>query len=283
MKFLVVGDLHGQHPVVPDVDFDAIIVPGDVCSDEGIKPLMMQAVAARSAGEEVVDWWDVVSREEADALVTSSLSKGREILQELDAYGVPVFVVPGNWDWTGYEDASWDRLNTNLWESEVLVGLENVIDCEDAVVELDGLSIIGYGRVNGPELVELRGYVDVDEEELVESREYFEELVTFFSELFVAAESSVLFLAHNVPYGTWLDVIEDADSPMNNLHYGSNLVRELVEQFQPLLTVGGHIHEHYGVDELGETVCLNAGFGADKATLIEVVNGEVSVELVENK
>ena len=33
MKILVVGDLHGQKPKIYFRDFDAIIAPGDFCSD----------------------------------------------------------------------------------------------------------------------------------------------------------------------------------------------------------------------------------------------------------
>lgn len=282
MKFLVVGDLHGQSPRVVDESFDAVIVPGDVCGDAGIKPLMMQAVEARTRGEDVVDWWDLVSREEASKLVDESIEAGRAVLKRLDSLGVPVFIVPGNWDWTGHEDVSWELMSENLFESRVIAGFENVVNCEDAVVEFEGVSLVGYGRVNGPELVEVRGYADVSEEELFESREHFEELVEFFSFLFEEASNPVVFLAHNVPYGTSLDVINNVDSAVDGMHYGSNVVRELVERFEPLITIGGHIHEHYGTDEVGDSVCLNAGFGSDKATIVEITDGELSVRLLEN-
>ena len=281
MKFLVIGDLHGQLPRVPDVEFDAIIAPGDVCSDQGIKPLMLEAVKARSEGEEVHDWWDVVSREKAEKLVNESVAAGRAVFEKLNSYGVPVFAIPGNWDWTGYEDVSWELLTKNLFEEEVIAGFENVINCEDALVELENLSLIGYGRVNGPELVELRGYADVDEEELRESKEHYQDLFAFYSELFRQATTPTILLAHNVPYGTSIDVIVDEGNPMDGMHYGSNVVRALIEEFSPLASIGGHIHEHYGVDEINGTKCLNAGFGADKATLVEVTAEGVRVELIQ--
>ena len=282
MKLLVVGDLHGQAPRIPDEEFDAVIVPGDVCGDSGIKPLMMQAVAARRSGEEVVDWWDVVSKQEAARLVDESIQAGRAVLKELDSLGVPVFIVPGNWDWTGYEDASWPLMQEDLFESRVIKGFANVVNIEDSLVELEGLSLIGYGRVNGPELVELRGYADVTEEEVLDSREHYEELVEFFSLLFEDAKSPVLFLAHNVPYDTTLDVISNAQSAVDGMHYGSNVVRELIERFQPLASIGGHIHEHYGTDVIGKTVCLNAGFGSDKASIIFYDESGLDVRLLTN-
>ena len=280
MKFLVIGDLHGQMPLIPDVEFDAIIVPGDVCSDKGIKPLMLEAVRARSEGEEFLDWWDMVSEDEANVLLDDSLAAGRRVLELLDSLGVPVYAIPGNWDWTGYEEVSWSRLEKNLWEQEVVSNLTNVIDCDTALVELEGFSLIGYGRVNGPEKIDSRGYADVSVEEQKDSELDYEELLNMYSMMFEEAESPVVFLAHNVPYGTSIDTIEDENNPMDGMHYGSNLVRELVEKYQPLISIGGHIHEHYGTDMIGDTVCLNAGFGHDKSSLVEIVDGKVSVELL---
>ncbi len=40
MKFLIVGDLHGQMPKIFFKEFDAITAPGDFCSDEP-KALML--------------------------------------------------------------------------------------------------------------------------------------------------------------------------------------------------------------------------------------------------
>ncbi len=34
MRFLIVGDLHGQMPKIHFKEFDAIIAPGDFCPDE---------------------------------------------------------------------------------------------------------------------------------------------------------------------------------------------------------------------------------------------------------
>ena len=40
MKILVVGDLHGNKPIIHFKDFDAIISIGDVCSDKEFRPLV---------------------------------------------------------------------------------------------------------------------------------------------------------------------------------------------------------------------------------------------------
>ena len=40
MKFLIIGDLHGNKPKIHFKDFDAIIAPGDFCSDKYMRPLI---------------------------------------------------------------------------------------------------------------------------------------------------------------------------------------------------------------------------------------------------
>ena len=84
-----------------------------------------------------------------------------------------------------------------------------------------------------------------------------------------------IFLTHNVPYNTKLDIIVNEDSPVNGKHYGSNLARAMIEKHQPLLAIGGHMHEHFGKDRIRKTTILNSGFGPHVNTLIEIKNGKI--------
>jgi uncharacterized protein len=55
-----------------------------------------------------------------------------------------------------------------------------------------------------------------------------------------------------------LTVVTDGGEP--RLHgAGSTAVRELIEQYQPMLTVHGHIHESRAISRLGTTVSVNPG------------------------
>jgi len=40
---------------------------------------------------------------------------------------------------------------------------------------------------------------------------------------------------------------------------GSTAVRQLIEEFQPLLALHGHIHESRGINRIGRTVVINPG------------------------
>ncbi|MBI4769264.1 MAG: metallophosphoesterase [Chloroflexi bacterium] len=60
---------------------------------------------------------------------------------------------------------------------------------------------------------------------------------------------------------------------------GSRSVRRLIETYQPLLGLHGHIHESPGVIRLGRTVCVNPGSeygeGVLRGCLITLAGGEV--------
>ena len=102
MKFLIIGDLHGKKPKIHFKDFDAIIAPGDFCSDES-KKYMFRALKERLVTpKSKTEWYDIVGKKEAKKIIMKSLSDGRKILAKLNSYGVPVYIVPGNWDWTPF-------------------------------------------------------------------------------------------------------------------------------------------------------------------------------------
>jgi len=57
---------------------------------------------------------------------------------------------------------------------------------------------------------------------------------------------------HQPPKGTELDVADGQ-------HVGSPEVRELIEEKDFELVVTGHIHESYGIDQIGDTQIVNPG------------------------
>ena len=64
---------------------------------------------------------------------------------------------------------------------------------------------------------------------------------------------------------------------------GSTAVRRLIETYQPLLGVHGHIHESGGERRIGKTVCINPGSEANhgilRGFLVDV--GDAGVERVQ--
>jgi len=85
-------------------------------------------------------------------------------------------------------------------------------------------------------------------------------------------QGRLIFISHNVPYDTKLDLIRDkkADKKARGKHYGSKLVRRIINRWQPILHIAGHMHENQGKDKIGKTISINNGAAQDgKAAIID--------------
>ena len=80
--------------------------------------------------------------------------------------------------------------------------------------------------------------------------------------------SQAIFNLHVPPFASGLDTatrLDDTLAPVyvggapEEIPVGSTAVRELIERFQPLLSLHGHIHESRGVAQIGRTLAVNPG------------------------
>ncbi len=99
MKFLIIGDLHGNKPNIYYKNFDAIIAPGDFCSSDEIRKYDFESIRLKQKNpKSKIRWWDLVGKKEAKKMAERSITDGRKILEQLNSYNIPVYLVPGNWD-----------------------------------------------------------------------------------------------------------------------------------------------------------------------------------------
>ena len=79
---------------------------------------------------------------------------------------------------------------------------------------------------------------------------------------------NAIFNLHNPPYETPIDLAPELDEDMkpvirggsmSMVHVGSPTVRQVIEKYQPLLGIHGHIHEARGFVKIGRTLCINPG------------------------
>ncbi|MFH1455555.1 MAG: metallophosphoesterase [archaeon] len=275
MKFLIVGDLHGSIPKIHFKDFDAIIAPGDFCSDE-TKPLIFKALRARLEDPDFdLEWYDLIDKRKAKQMILKSVKNGRRVLEKLNSFNVPVFIVPGNWEWIECTNCEWKFLNKDHY-TPMLKGLDNIINCHHTLIKFEEYNIIGYGISSGPEFPqnkkELKRY---SKQKLKKTKKEFNNIIKYMSHLFKKAKHPTIFLSHNVPYNTPIDKITDKSSPRHGMHYGSVVTRKLIEKFQPVICIGGHMHEHFGKTKIKKTVCINTGFGPKVNTFLELDNNKI--------
>lgn len=102
---------------------------------------------------------------------------------------------------------------------------------------------------------------------------------------------TAVFCIHVPPYNTFIDqapmLEDDLSVSVRGGHthmsaVGSTAVRRIIEQYQPLLGLHGHIHESPGRAKIGRTECLNPGSeyaeGILKGFLVEI-DGEKLTQL----
>ena len=167
--------------------------------------------------------------------------------------GVPLFVIPGNDD---------------------DFGIDPILDREDffpqnvdgRVLDMPGgLQILAYGWSNNTPWDTPR---EVSEDEL------FERLDALAAE--VRDPRRAVFMIHVPPHDSGLDTAPILDENLRPTvsagdvlrgPVGSTAVRRVIEKYQPLLSVHGHIHESGGERHIGQTLAMNPGSEANHGIL----------------
>jgi len=273
----IVGDPHGVIPNVRFTDVDFMMCPGDFCSDE-LKQYMFQAMRINLENRDKgitkkVFWWDLLGKHEARSKILESVAKGRAVLEHLNSFGVPVYVLPGNWDFIPDKEKAkhWRFWETDFYYKNIR-GLDNIIDCDMKVRDAGNYVIVGYGKVSSPEYPQDQDLIAKEtSKELAKSKSHYLRTRRRVNSLFDKAKKigkPVIFFHHNVPYGTNIDKIVNPNSPMNGRHFGSVVAREMIDKHQPVLSEAGHMHEHYDKVEIGKTICVDSGFGPNANVLV---------------
>jgi len=180
----------------------------------------------------------------------------------LNSKGI-VYGIPGNWD-GGEAKFSFNKLKKEF---------HNFKDCHLRVVDVGDYSIIGYGFVNGVELLRYRKYAGKKRRDYLKNYTIYRRLTGKFDKLFRKAKARkkpIIFLCRTMPFNTRFDLIKNKKSPQHGMHLGSLIAPKMILKYKPLLFIGGHMHEYFGKSRLGKTIIIAAGFGREKNTLVEL-------------
>jgi uncharacterized protein len=198
------------------------------------------------------------------ALIEERLAQWAEYAESrLADQGVKCFAAPGN------DDA--------FWVDEVLASSGAIELLEGRIVQVDGIEMLTTGWSNAtPWKTERECSEDALKERILPMIEKLDD------------PSRAIFNIHVPPYKTVLDQCPELDEELRPVHRGGNpvmtsagstAVRELIEQYQPVLGLHGHIHEGRGVAKLGRTVCVNPGSnyseGVLNGSLIRLADGGI--------
>ncbi|HLD12002.1 MAG TPA: metallophosphoesterase [Candidatus Nanoarchaeia archaeon] len=273
--FLIVGDLHGNKPLIHYKKFDAIIAPGDFCSDKAREYMFAALKHNMTNPKNKKEWWEITGKKTAEWMIKKSMKDGRKILQWLNSFGKPVYIVPGNWDWTPNKESTWPYLKQDHYK-KLIKGLPNIIDVYHKRLETEDYTIIGHGITSGPEYPQYPEDIKrKTKKELATMKKNYTSTLKKLGAFFTG-KKPIIFISHNVPFNTPLDKIKMKSSPRYGYHYGSLIARTLIEQHQPLVCIGGHMHETHNQYVMGKTTAINAGFGAAVNTLLNIRNNNLT-------
>ena len=179
-----------------------------------------------------------------DTVMVEELGRWIALADErMSEYGIDVFVMPGN-------DDPWSC-------DPPLEHAAHVVACDDRLVHVGPHEMISCGYANPTPWHTPR---ELDEDALY----------TLVKELADQLEdpATAIFNLHVPPYDSGLDTANEMN-PDLTLRYvggqphpipvGSHAVRQLIEEFQPLLALHGHIHESRGEARIGRTLSINTG------------------------
>lgn len=184
-----------------------------------------------------------------ERLIKDSLAGWIALADErLKGTGVLLFMQPGNDDF--------------LFIDDLFSQSEHVVNPEGKVVSVGRYEMIGTGYAN---MTPWNCPRDVPDEDLARR---IEVMLRQVQEM-----ERCIFCFHAPPYGTPLD---QAPQVGGNSHLasvglfataaswatvpaGSVAVRNVIEKYQPLLGLHGHVHGSRGVVHLGRTICINPG------------------------
>jgi hypothetical protein len=113
-----------------------------------------------------------------------------------------------------------------------------------------------------------------------------EELEPMLEELIatVKDKSNAIFNFHAPPYGFALDLAPELNKDLvqaadRKIHVGSRAVANMIQKYQPLIGLHGHIHESRGAQKINRTMIINPGSeyseGILKGALVVLERGKV--------
>lgn len=219
----------------------------------------------------------VCSKEDVEAL-SKSQDQVEKVFEQLEvemikewlslipvkAPGVKVIFHPGNDD--------------KLVLDDVLKSSPYITFAEESVVSFDGeheAACVGWSNPtpwHSPR--------ECSEEEL------YQKLEKTVSQL-KSVETSC-FCFHVPPYNSTIDMAPKLDAALRPVYeggrpafipVGSTSVRKIIEKYQPLVGLHGHIHESPGLVKIGKTQCINPGSeyseGILRAYIVELEKGKI--------
>jgi Icc-related predicted phosphoesterase len=272
MRLLVVGDFHGKFPkkfekLIKNKKIDLVLSVGDYL------PFLYRDLWFKHCYKSQKELWEFIGKRKHKELVDRDLREAEKVFKKLNSLPVPVFTVLGNVDYP-YPDDIIDLKDlkgkkTSLgWLSherllKILKKYKNIHRIDYSFRKYGGFVFIGARGHSVPGKVKSSGYR--------KHRKILERLFKKFRK--ENSEGKLVFITHNLPYKSGLDKVGiKAHKAVKGKNLGNKMFRRLIDKYQPVLHLAGHIHESSSKKrKLGKTLVVNPGeAGEGKAAIVEL-------------
>lgn len=274
MKILAIGDFHGNLPkkianLVKKEKISLILSTGDFI------PFHYRELWFKHCFGKNKELWEIIGKNKVKLSTLKDIQKGEIVLKKLNNLNTPILTVTGNLDFTKWKDAYRYKIRRERWKwieqdffTKKISKYKNIKCFDYNAVKFNVFTFIGMPHSTFP------GHV--------KSNEYMKQRKTLEKIFKKNKKENIIFISHNVPYNTKLDLISsrEAHQKVKYKHYGSKLVRRIIEKYQPILHIGGHIHESRGKDKIKRTICVNPGAVHEGHAAIIDINKKLKVKLI---
>lgn len=274
-KIFVTGDFHGELlsrfiEKLKKEKPDFIFSPGDFCGSDKLAKFYFRYIYGKN--EDEIPKKILKTYEKLEKI---SFERGKKVIEKLKSLGIKIYVVHGNWDPCPYHyDILGERKNKHLFFKKLQDKNFKLIDFslinEKSFILVGGGSSTSPGILNKNLLKKLLREAKTNKEKILvffkfvkaklEYRKREVALIKLFrkaKKIQKRTKKPIIFLTHNCPYKTKLDLIKKG--PAKGKHYGSFLEKEIIKKFQPDFVFCGHIHESHGETKIGKSKVFNVG------------------------
>ncbi|NCN99178.1 hypothetical protein GW923_03280 [Candidatus Pacearchaeota archaeon] len=266
MKILAIGDFHGKFPgwipqLIRKEKIDLVVSIGDY------GPFLYRKLWFETCYGQNVDFWDVIGKKKYKEVQLKEMRAVEGVFKKLDKLGIQVITVLGNFDQAkqgGKNDvfdvkkSGWKWAWKDLF-TPVLNKYRNIKRFDYKAIKFGNYVFIGMNGHSFPGKIKSKAYK--------KSRAKLEKLFR------KNRKEKIIFVSHNIAYNTKLDKVtaEDAHEKAKGKHVGSKLAKRIINKWNPVLHLGGHVHEGMGKDKIKKTLAVNVGSAHDgEATVIDL-------------
>lgn len=276
MKIIVIGDLHGEFPLktknlIKKEKIDLILSTGDFADFDAYRKIVFDNIRKTKSFDKRVK--RSINKEDYRKIINKIIKSMEKPLKVLDSFNIPVYTIYGNLDYTNYE-ANKHKIKSNSL-NRIAKKSKNIKVVREKILDYEELQILLFSGFRKNRLKFPKKKTKKIEES---NKSWTNRLQKLF--LRINPKKTTLFLFHDPPKNTILDLVGNPKSPLNGKHVGDEIIREVIEKYQPEIAVCGHMHETQGTDKIGKSLIINAGYGRKGEFLILDINkGKIRYEL----